>query len=482
MRLRENRHCWIRIILVLGIVKGEKIRYDRHKLYEISLASDMSLRVKREIDRHIALDQKQSEQNLNVTLLVEPHEVPRFESLLASNNISHEELNVNLQDMIDVELKSIKPLNTLAIDFGWKHFYQLETIYAWLDYLAEKYSDLITPLDIGMSFEGRPLKGVRLSYKADNPTVFIEAGIHAKEWIGPATATFILNQLLTSTDTKVKHIARNFNWIVFPVFNPDGYKYTFDVNRLWRKSREPFGSCFGVDLNRNWNASWSATRGSSEEPCGWNYPGPYAFSAPETRKFAEYLRKNVNSQRIETYLSFHSAAKKLLFPFAGRSSRPPNSKDLYQIGEKAIDALAKSNGTQFEMGNAFETMYEAPGTSIDWVYGELNVSIVYAYELRRSERELSNFQDRFLLPADQIEPAGWETLDSIVALLSEAKALGYYKSTCCSCRSRAVIYYSIGFVVLLVVILITSLYFVRKYKLCCKDYKEDRILLFHAKV
>lgn len=183
--------------------------------------------------------------------------------------------------MIDDESKDIKPLNVSATDFEWKNFYHLETIHAWLDNLAEKYSDIVTPLNIGMSYEGRPLKGVKISYRNDNPTVLIEAGTHAREWIGPATATFILKQLLTSTDPNVRNVASNFNWIVFPVCNPDGYKYTFEGDRLWRKNREPFGRCFGVDLNRNWNSSWNdGTNEQSSAPCGNNYPGPYAFSAP----------------------------------------------------------------------------------------------------------------------------------------------------------------------------------------------------------
>lgn len=65
---------------------------------------------------------------------------------------------------------------------------------------------------------------------------------------------------------------------------------------------------------------------------------------------------------------------------------------------------------------------------MDWVYAELNIPIVFSYELRRSKIESNNFQDRFLLPVDQIEPAGWETLASVMALLDEAQALGYYRT------------------------------------------------------
>lgn len=164
----------------------------------------------------------------------------------------------------------------------------------------------------------------------------------------------------------------------------------------------------------------------------------------ETKKFDTYLRNSVESQRIQTYISFHSAAQKLLFPYAAHGSRPPNNKDLQRIGEKAIIALGQRYRKQFQVGSAYSVMYEAAGTSLDYVYSKLNVPIVYTYELRRAEEEPQNFQDRFLLPVDQIEAAGWETLDSVVALLNEAKTLGYYKLD--SSSHYAVIFFCKGMI------------------------------------
>ncbi len=149
----------------------------------------------------------------------------------------------------------------------------------------------------------------------------------------------------------------------------------------------------------------------------------------------------MQSEHIQTYLSFHAASQKLLFPYAGKSVSPRNNDDLQRIGEKAIEALVKSNGTQFETGNAYHIMYEASGTSMDWVYSELNVPIVFVYELRRSKIESKIFEDRFLLPVDQIEPAGWETLNSVVALLNEAEAMGYYQRNSSSNHPLAVLFY-----------------------------------------
>ena len=54
------------------------------------------------------------------------------------------------------------------------------------------------------------------------PNVWIEAGIHAREWIAPAVATFVINELAKETEFTSK-----LNFYFIPVANPDGYEYTF---------------------------------------------------------------------------------------------------------------------------------------------------------------------------------------------------------------------------------------------------------------
>lgn len=79
---------------------------------------------------------------------------------------------------------------------------------------------------IGQSHEGRDLKVVKLSHKEGNPGIFVDANIHAREWITSATVTWILNELLTSDDPAVRDLAENFDWYIVPVLNPDGFVYT----------------------------------------------------------------------------------------------------------------------------------------------------------------------------------------------------------------------------------------------------------------
>ena len=110
-------------------------------------------------------------------------------------------------------------------------------------------------------------------------------GIHAREWISPAVAAFLIMQLAEDPDKESSKYLERANIHVLPVANPDGYEYsrqsvrgssvrnnlllftlltdTFfqTETRLWRKNRRRFSehemknassqSCLGVDLNRN---------------------------------------------------------------------------------------------------------------------------------------------------------------------------------------------------------------------------------------
>lgn len=59
----------------------------------------------------------------------------------------------------------------------------LEDIYQFMDEIQAAHSQTATTINIGNSFEGRPLKVMKISTNESNPAVFIEANIHAREWI-----------------------------------------------------------------------------------------------------------------------------------------------------------------------------------------------------------------------------------------------------------------------------------------------------------
>lgn len=58
----------------------------------------------------------------------------------------------------------------------------------------------------------------------------MESHIHAREWITSATSTWLLNELLTSTDPVVQNLSTVYDWYFVPIVNVDGFIYTQQVS------------------------------------------------------------------------------------------------------------------------------------------------------------------------------------------------------------------------------------------------------------
>lgn len=95
------------------------------------------------------------------------------------------------------------------------------------NYLAEvsNNNEHISLINIGKSYQNREMLGVKISSGGDKkkPAVFIDAGIHAREWIAPTTALYVISQLANATN---KHLYENVDWYILPQINPDGYEYS----------------------------------------------------------------------------------------------------------------------------------------------------------------------------------------------------------------------------------------------------------------
>lgn len=110
--------------------------------------------------------------------------------------------------------------------FSWTKYYELEDINDWIDSLAVLYPKQVTVTTIGKSYENRDIKSVKISNGKSDKVVAIEGGIHAREWISPATVTYIINEVLNGTNPVFRNISNNYDWYIIPVANPDGYEYT----------------------------------------------------------------------------------------------------------------------------------------------------------------------------------------------------------------------------------------------------------------
>lgn len=348
-------------------------------------------------------------------VVIAPSQLDTFQRKLTDANITYTIEMDNLQTAIDAE----QVLSSRADDFGWSGYHDLSKIYAWLDDITANYQQYVQQIIIGKTYENRQIRGVHISFGDPKPGVFIEGGIHAREWISPAFVTYLINELLTSTDGDVRRMAESHDWYIVPVMNPDGYVYSHEYNRLWRKTRSPQGGrCVGVDPNRNWNNHW-AELGNAPYPCSDVFAGKEPFSEIEIRDYATYLRGL--GDKISALITFHSFSQLLIYPYGYKAEPPKNAKDLKAIGAAATEALAKRFGTQYKSGSIHDTIYAVSGSSLDYAHDQLGLRLAFGYELRPDEGRAG-----FELPAEQIVQVGQETVDSLVALFDKADALGYF--------------------------------------------------------
>ncbi len=109
----------------------------------------------------------------------------------------------------------------------WTRYHRIGDINAWMRRLALDHPDLVQVLELGQTSEGRPILLAKVGANSqgqgqgqDKPGVFVEAGIHAREWISPATATYMIRSLVE--DPSNRDLLQYFDFYILPVSNPDG--------------------------------------------------------------------------------------------------------------------------------------------------------------------------------------------------------------------------------------------------------------------
>ena len=194
---------------------------------------------------------------------------------------------------------------------------------------------------IGTDLQGREIlalkvtQGARQARDGKRPAVLFSATQHAREWIAAETDRRLMNHYVrgwtTATGKIRKLLDKTELWFV-PIMNPDGYQYTFDNERLWRKNlRDNDGDgettiVDGVDPNRNYPEHFKYDEeGSSKIFSSQTYRGPSGRSEPET-KAIQGLYKRVG---FSFNVNYHSAGEWLLYPEGWQVGSPTADDPIY---------------------------------------------------------------------------------------------------------------------------------------------------------
>ncbi|XP_054442503.1 carboxypeptidase B2 [Pteronotus mesoamericanus] len=343
-------------------------------------------------------------------LFVNASDVTNVKAHLHESRIQFRVLTEDVEDLIRQQTTN-DTFRPRAPYSYYENYHSLSEIYSWMDFMTEQYPDLVEQIHIGSSYEKRPLYVLKISRKQQTPknAVWIDCGIHAREWISPAFCLWFTHHVTQSYGREHQYttLLRHMDFYVMPVVNVDGYDYSWKKDRMWRKNRSSYedNACIGTDLNRNFASKHWCEKGASSFSCSQIYCGPYPESEPEVKAVASFLRRNMN--HIKAYVAMHSYSQMIVFPYSYNKNRSKDHEELSLVASEAVQAIENTRGgAQYTYGSGSDSLYLAPGGPDDWVY-DLGIKYSFTIELRDKGRY------GFLLPKRFIKPTCTEALAAV---------------------------------------------------------------------
>ncbi|MDQ2676147.1 MAG: hypothetical protein M3Y34_05005, partial [Actinomycetota bacterium] len=276
-----------------------------------------------------------------------------------------------------------------------------------LDALATAHPEIVREVQIGTSFEGRPIQGVEIAADVDatddGRPVYVNVGAHhAREW---PSAEFPMEFAIDlaegyGDDARITALLEDVRVVIVPVVNVDGFiasrSFGYDplrddnqnltaldsaagANAYRRKNCRPDATdgpsplpcpmrTSGVDLNRNYGAYWGGP-GSSGEPTSQIYRGAAPYSEPESQAIHE-LSAGIHPTVFISNHTFTEDGKWLRQPGFDPAFLPQDDLGATTPDEAAMkdlgDDMEGATGWTSERGYA--TLGDITGATEDWNY------------------------------------------------------------------------------------------------------------------
>jgi hypothetical protein len=245
-------------------------------------------------------------------------------------------------------------------------------------YAAARNNPQLVKLEVlGHTGQGREIIAVKLTQGAGDipdgarPAVLYSSTQHAREWISTEVNRRLMNHFIgrwRANDREVRKLMQSTEFWFILVANPDGYQYTFDHERLWRKNlRDNNGDGQtqvgdGVDPNRNFPNHWGYDEeGSSSIQSSDTYRGPAPMSEPETQAMVGLLDRIGFAFQV----NYHSNGQWLLYAEGWQTSTPTADDPIYYAMSGNLDDPAID---EFHPGLSSDVLYVTNGETTDYAH------------------------------------------------------------------------------------------------------------------
>ena len=295
------------------------------------------------------------------------------------------------------ELRAAAAPGRSALPTGRETYRVMEDYTSEMKQLAEQHPDLVRPIVIGTTVEGRPIEGLEIAAGvngSDGRPAYLQLGLlHAREWPSGELPMEFAHDLAEGygSDARITALLERVRVFIVPVVNVDGFiasrsfgtspadddasatlpEAADDEAAYKRKNCRPtvpgsesvpcaLRSRSGVDLNRNFGAYWGGV-GSSGDAASISYRGAAPFSEPETQAV------HALGSRIQPTVVLVNHT----FTFEGEWLRQPGFDDVIAVtpdeaaSKQLGDAMAAASGWSSHRALAIG---EITGAAEDWNY------------------------------------------------------------------------------------------------------------------
>ncbi|XP_064089313.1 carboxypeptidase B-like isoform X2 [Macrobrachium nipponense] len=407
------------LMLFVGISEGSPLDYERWKVLAVNLEKvsgdayppTLSKLEGMEAEGYLVVLSASKTKGI-AEVAVASKALEDLTKIQADGLMTFDLLSNSLGKTLDLEKRDAgENLPRASVTFtSYMNFSQMSN---YLEGLPAQYPQRIRVDKSGRSFENRTIYRVRMTNNitdtVEKKVVFVDGGIHAREWISPAAALYVIETLIANTG-----LTETIEWQIMPMLNPDGYDYTWSKDRLWRKNRSksPSSTCYGVDLNRNFGFQWGGL-GTSSSPCSDVYKGTSAFSEPESGALRDAMLPLKG--KVKAYITFHSFGQTILYPWGYSTQvKHPLTATMNTVAKAMAAQIKKTTLAVYSVGNSAVVYYPAAGASDDWAAYAMNITYSYTIELR--DKGVYGFT----LPASQILPTvrdAWEAVKILATLV-----------------------------------------------------------------
>ncbi|KAJ1186825.1 hypothetical protein NDU88_003605 [Pleurodeles waltl] len=422
-----NLQAWGLCLLALkvSVVFGQKMMYDGDQVFKVTPQTSEQAQHLQGLCKTWLLDLWKPSQVENIHPRAEVHVmVPAsFLEQLRENllhyTIPFEVLISNVGELlghnnIGSQRKQIKSL----ANYDYTRYHVMDEIYDWMSLIVEQNTDVVSMHYLGSTYESRPIFYLKIGVPSSVPKkiIWMDCGIHAREWIAPAYCQWFVKEILANrhSDSKLNKVLQAVDFYIVPVLNIDGYIYSWTKDRLWRKSRSPHnnGTCYGVDLNRNFDAKWCSI-GASPNCSDLTFCGTGPASEPETEAVARLVKSRQSD--VLCFLTIHSYGQLILQAYGYTEEPSKNHNEMLNVSKNAAAAILSKHGKEYRTGSASLILYPNSGSSRDWAT-DLGIPFSYTFELR------DKGVHGFVLPEDQIQPTCEETMAGMMYIVNHVSA------------------------------------------------------------